>query len=215
MREEALIIAALLLAAPAGLGSKPAAKAEAAARPKPAATALPALEQRLKVLTPAVELPDDYAKVLQRASKARARLVILPIRRPGDGHEGAFELAELALESGLFAKVSVGDDLGNADYAVAGSWRSWSRHGGPDSQGKRTEPGTARWMWSGAELKLDLLYEGESFGSYQSGEVESELYLEPPFSPLQIARADHEGLRQAYRAALYRIAKDILKRSAR
>lgn len=197
MRKEALraaLAALLLLAAPA----------PGAAKPTPT-------ERRLLVLSPAVALPDDYEAVLKRASKARATLVVLPLRNSG-GHEGAFEFAELALKSGLFAKVSVSDDLGKADYAVTGSWSTRAYRAGGGSGSKA---GLGRWMYSGAEVKLDLLFEGEPFAKFETGMVDAELYLDPPFTPRLLAKAAHEGLHQAYRAALYRIAKDILKRSAR
>jgi hypothetical protein len=167
----------------------------------------------LLVLKPAIEQPDDYDKVLKRAAKEKASLVVLPLRR-ADGHEGAFEFADVALKSGLFGKVSVGDDLGSADYAVTGTWKSWARHAGPGTQSSSTT-GLGSWMWSGCEVKLDLLREGEPLPKFEPGSVEAELYLQPPFTPLLLAQAAHEGLHQVYRQALYRLAKDILKRSGR
>lgn len=163
----------------------------------------------LLVLKPAFVQAEDHASVLKSAAKAKRSLVVLPLRR-ADGHEGAFELAELAQQSGLFAKVSVGDDLGSADYAITGSWDSWARHAGPSRAA-----GLGRWMWSGSEVKLELLHDGERFATFAPGRQEAELYLNPPFTPLLLAQAAKEGLQQAYRQALYLIAKDILKRSGR
>lgn len=168
----------------------------------------------LLVLKLAMPQPDDYDKVLKRAAKDKASLVVLPLRRD-DGHEGAFEFAELAQQSGLFGKISVGDDLGSADYAVTGTWQSWARHAGPGTESGVSTTGLGRWMWSGCEVKLDLLRDGAPFAKLEPGRIEAELYLNPPFTPLQLAQAGREGLHQAYRQALYRMAKEILKRSGR
>ena len=166
-------------------------------------------DARLLLLKPAVELPDDYDAVIAKAARAKASLVVLPLRNTSTGDEGAFEFAELATKSGLFAKVSVGDGLGNADYAVTGNWSAWTLPHGETGQG------LARWMQSFCSAKLDLLFEGESLTTLSVDSAAAEVYLNPPISTLQLATAARMGLHQFYRSALYRLAKDINKRSGR
>lgn len=175
-----------------------------AGTPSGSKAAAPARPRTLKA-QPVVELPADYAAVLKRASKGRATLQVLPIQRKSDGAERSFLFAQIAQESGLFAKVSVGTVLGRVDYAVFGAWQGG--HKVALGQGDFGE-----WMDVSAGADLELVFEGEAFAKVELKEAQGTFQAPPPYSEGALLDAADEGLRQCFQMALYRMAKDIIKR---
>lgn len=170
-----------------------------------AAVAAPARSRTLAV-KPAVELPEDYDAILSKAAKAGATLQVLPIRS-AQGGERAFTFAQVALASGLFAKVSVGDELGKADYAVAGSWE------GGHQRSLGSGAGLGAWMDLQVGVDLDLVFEGKPFDRVVVRDAKGQVYSPPPFTAAKLIGAAEQGLEQCFKLALYRLAKDIRKRS--